>query len=1420
VLFIHFFNKNLKINLLHIIFSCIFLSNGLLGFSQPQRPFKLPPGLDKNHYDLHTVIVKVKSSNSGLGRDMQMIRKTTNAKAVTPLFPNHQNKKNLKSKADIENIYKITIENDQSIEEVINQLLQLPEVVYAEPYYYYLPLYIPNDPQAGPNGEQSYLSIIKAYEAWEIQKGDPNMVIGIIDTGVELNHEDLKNNIYINEADPINGIDDDGDGYIDNYYGWDMADNNNDPSDSQGHGTKVTGIASASTNNNLGIAGIGFNTKFMPIKVSRSSDHTFHRSIEAIVYAADMGCNVINLSWGGSYPPSKLAQDIINYAVEEKDVVIIASAGNKNEELDFYPASYQNVLSVGSTDHFDNKASWATFSTNIDLVAPGRQIYSTQLSNKYGKDDGTSYSAPMVSGAAALLRAQFPQWNAKQIMQQLRVQTDNIYHVGNNQSYYEKLGKGRLNIYKALTDTLSPAVRMDKFELLDTNSNWVFFDDTLKIKTYLTNYLHKTSGFKVTLTSTSPYITIIRGEFSPGDLNKLQSAQNQENPFIVYLHPDLPANHRIKFRLGFEGINYADYQYFELRSAPEHLPVENEKACIILSGNGHIGDPNNPIFTGKSILYQKKNILDFAGLILTSSSEKVLNNVVNNTIELTRDEDFSVLQNIKLYQNSVADIDARSTFKEKTQNKTTSLVIDQKLLAWQDTGSSQFMIIEYKINNNTDQTIHNLHCGLFADWNLNDKNKNSASWLSDHKLGLVKANSGENLLAGLALLTNQSPLYYALDNKSLNGNPADLTSEVFSRDKKYAFVSGGVQKTTAGDQGDGNDVAHILGGTIAQLPPFGTTKIAIAFTFGHSMEEIIAAKDKALEKYQQYIENPPLLATHRFCKNESLTITPKKGINFNFYTDLEKINLVYSGEAYQTPPLTENRSLFITSLQQSYEGEIMHIKLVQEESNAEFDVSPNPLYLGDDPRNTVSFFDKSKNAVKWHWDLGNGFTSKVQNPRSRYNQEGTYNITLTTTSQLGCQEEAKHSLQVVHRGAVPELLNQIICKNSTSQISATNTDMIRVYDKHGKNLFEGGTFITGNIISDTSFWVTNIAEPHESQKKEVKIRVSAPKAAFSWTTEINQGLLYLHTHNHSSAANKWLWFWNETLISNETEPQIAFSGEAGLLKLSIIDSLECVGETFKNITPKKSPVPEIDHIHTCPNTIVNLAPTNGRLFHFYEDKNKETLLHTGYSFAVPLHYQPVSIFITNLDSLLESDIKEVKITLDSIQARFYLSTDTLNLKHTNKLVVTDQSIRADNRAWNLGNGIIKTTPNIEQRYFETGQYLISLMVSNLDGCTDILTKPLLVIHQDEPLSTHSNDTNKGFLVYPNPAKERFFINTDANGFDGIVTIFNNLGNRVYQQKLPLLAIPYSIETYNFPKGMYIVYYQVGNQTYSQKLTIK
>jgi subtilisin family serine protease len=255
---------------------------------------------------------------------------------------------------------------------------------------------------------------IKAPEAWEMSRGRGNVVIGIIDTGIDYLHPDLQANIWRNENEvPGNGRDDDNNGYVDDVHGWDFATRSADPMDRYYHGTLMAGVVGAEADNGEGIAGVMHRVSLMAVK--GLGDHGWGYSsdlIAAIYYAVDNGACVINASWGsGGYVGAMY--DAIAYAAR-CGVVFVAAAGNwhrNNDEEPFYPASYDldNIISVAASDSRDSLASFSHYGTkSVDIAAPGVRVISTTLDGGYHTTSGTSLAAPHVTGCVGLLNAYAP----------------------------------------------------------------------------------------------------------------------------------------------------------------------------------------------------------------------------------------------------------------------------------------------------------------------------------------------------------------------------------------------------------------------------------------------------------------------------------------------------------------------------------------------------------------------------------------------------------------------------------------------------------------------------------------------------------------------------------------------------------------------------------------------------------------------------------------------------------------------------------------------------------------------------------------------------------------------------------------------------------------------------------------------------
>ncbi len=770
---------------------------------------------------------------------------------VKKVFPyKHQNEKMLepknKNEVRIDNIYYFHLETGANIPFLLEQLKKFPFIEYAEPNYINHLTYTPSD---SLNDKQWYLYAVKAFEAWDIEKGDSNIIIAISDTGIDTSHADLMENLAYNWDDPINGNDDDHDGFIDNFYGWNTGSNNNNVHYTHSaHGSNVAGIAAAATDNVRGISGAGFNSRLMIIKID-NAEGQLSGAYESIVYAADHGAFIINCSWG-SYTQSEFAEDIINYAAINKGALIFCGAGNGpfrgdsagiGVETTFYPAAYENAVAVGSTIPGDTLKTSSNYGYWLDIFAPGEDMLTTTINASYGMNGGTSMASPLVSGGAALIKSHFPHYNNKAVLLQLKNTSDFIEDI-NEERYRGKTGSGRVNFYRALTDTTFAGILMENIKISSGIDDNFINGDSIFISADFINYLKDANNVKITISTEKNDLQVISNQLEANQLLNGDTLNNLNEPFIFKIPHSTPLNTSLLFKVKLSADNFEGVQYFKHTVNNDFITVEENNLRVTFSSKAGIGLADK---RGEGIKYKGKGpSLLYEGSFAIAENP---NTVFNEFRGVEKDDnDFSIKEVIKKKNTkNNAGIELNSTFINKGIQKyeiyTYHHVYKNKL------PNTAFYI--YQIINKGEVDLKNLFAGMFLDWDIVDYSKNKIGYDASRKMSIAFATDTSLYCAVKILNEEVNANHYAIDNVVGGSVEIDL-SDGFSTQEKYIALS--QMRDSAGTSSPtGNDILDAISVGPFDLKRNDSYIAAFAILVSDDLDSLKAEADSAQALYNR-----------------------------------------------------------------------------------------------------------------------------------------------------------------------------------------------------------------------------------------------------------------------------------------------------------------------------------------------------------------------------------------------------------------------------------------------------------------------------------------------------------------------------------------------------------------------------------------
>ncbi|NLR89983.1 S8 family serine peptidase [Flammeovirga agarivorans] len=765
---------------------------------------------------------------------------------------------------EVPDILEIHLKDGASVEQSIIELKKHPLVEYVEVEDFVDDLqYIPNDPRSG---EQFSISLHNLYEAWNISRGNPSVVIGLHDSGFQVDHEDLTNNLYENTAEinGFDGVDDDNNGYIDDFHGWNFTKNSNDLTGTD-HGTTVAGNGTASSDNNIGTTGSGFHTTYLP---------TVRSALSSLVYVAEQpGVKIINMSWGSNSTKSIAYQEIISFYAEdaEYDILFVAAAGNNthgNVPTDYYPACYENVLAVTGVDA--NRVNRNRTRGYLIDVAGADGSLAPHKDNSYGNGGGTSYASPTVAGIAGLVRAHYPDLTAKQVAELIRFTSDSTFYseTGNENLNYLQ-GFGIVDAHLALTqrDNIH-VVRASniKWSKLNTDDISITPGDTMEVWFDFQNILNGNSNLRIEISSYSDDFTPISNEISIGQLSELQTTNNSSFPFTFKLEPSGSVHSNHYFRLDFydDANNYHDWQNVEL-----NITLEQYISFNYLYGYFR---PEGTLGTRNGLNYNSHQITRQAGFMVVADN-KVVDATYTNPESDIRSADFvgttpialeyapTVDENYPIYQYN-------TSFADEDADQPIGIEIDQKLFGRFIIDREKSIFTELKITNRGNGTFDSVRVGLFTDWMMSFEGSSISYPLDSGEISydpttqtIIAKHARDTRYAAVRLLNEGQVHVQCLDQK--DGTSDIDISDGFSDAEKIQSLTSGIGTINISNGASGTNVSSVIGVSLPSVKINEEVRVGFLVSVADSYDELITQLDSTEVTAQYWLKSPSPVVAHQ-----------------------------------------------------------------------------------------------------------------------------------------------------------------------------------------------------------------------------------------------------------------------------------------------------------------------------------------------------------------------------------------------------------------------------------------------------------------------------------------------------------------------------------------------------------------------------
>ncbi len=752
------------------------------------------------------------------------------------------------------------------------RLATVDGVEYAEPWYTCPPLGPTAVPDDSLFGQQAFLTLVKAAEAWDITTGDPQIVIGVADTDIKWDHPDLEPNIWINPGENgtdgqgrskrSNGVDDDANGLVDDWHGWDFGGANNTTPDndtrsaSGGHGTSVAGLAAAATNNHIGIASIGHSCRILPIKIGADGGGNLAWGLQAMDYASRMGCKVLNASWG-STGFSQTMKDMVDLATS-RGTLIVGGAGNNGNIVPFYPASFPNVLDATVCNANDIINTGATYGPDVDVVCPGDGALTTSISGGYGGFGATSAAAPLASGLAGLVASHFPAYTPAMIRERIRVTCDNID--AQNPKRVRFAGRGRINALRALTDPPTPSVRITSFFVQDPNSDGRLDQgEEIELTVNVHNHLAATPD-KVTLTlepvTNASTVELITRTVSINAIPADADAGTAFQPFVFRIAKSTVYDAVVIFRVDFSSGAYQDFDFVQVTVNPSWNSITNNDFTLGVQASGTIGFldyPDNLMGTGMQYLDAPTDF--FQGALMLATDQAHIVDVARDEANfLARNTDFRTLDAVALttigrFPAAVTRFDdARADSARRLSVEVVNEVLDPS-----PDGIVNVLYSIYKVHNTGSAPLSNLRCGLFMDYGGYPRYYSGNVYYDSTLNAFTVTKSRQPMFASFVVPDSTQPVtrpgFWAFNNdQAAAGNPFG-TYDGFTAAEKWLAMSSYKGNPTC----PGGSVGFVLTAPPQTIAPNQTGIFVFGHVLGTSLGDLKESVRGAIDHYRSSV---------------------------------------------------------------------------------------------------------------------------------------------------------------------------------------------------------------------------------------------------------------------------------------------------------------------------------------------------------------------------------------------------------------------------------------------------------------------------------------------------------------------------------------------------------------------------------------